>query len=58
MNEGWITLGWVVVFGLPLGVVLAVILWPERIPKDRTVQAIRRRIEDEDGQPPAAGSSC
>ncbi|MEV4236433.1 MULTISPECIES: hypothetical protein [unclassified Nocardia] len=46
----WIMLGWVIVFGLPLTVVFAVIFWPERIPKDRTVQAIRQRIEDEGGR--------
>ncbi|WP_433714620.1 hypothetical protein ACQP2U_11230 [Nocardia sp. CA-084685] len=46
----WIALGWVIVLGLPLTVVLAVIFWPERIPKDRTVRAIRQRIEDEDGR--------
>ncbi|MFI7002507.1 hypothetical protein [Nocardia sp. NPDC050175] len=38
--------------GLPLTVLLAVILWPEHIPKDRTVQAIQRRIKDEEESPP------
>lgn len=51
---GWVTLGWVTVFGLPLAVIVAVIVWPERIPKDRTVDAIKRRIRDEDGPPPTA----
>ncbi|WP_062982918.1 hypothetical protein [Nocardia anaemiae] len=31
-----ITLGWVIVFGLPVTVVFAAIVWPEHIPKDRT----------------------
>ncbi|WP_155981077.1 hypothetical protein [Nocardia sp. CNY236] len=47
MNGAWLTVGWVIVFCLPLAVLLAAILWPERIPKDRTVQGIRERIEDE-----------
>lgn len=51
MNAGWVTLGWVMVFGLPLAVIIAVVLWPERIPKDRTVEAIRQRIEEEGGTP-------
>ncbi|WP_327096712.1 hypothetical protein OIE68_43600 [Nocardia vinacea] len=45
-----IALGWIVVFGLPLIVFIAALFWPERIPKDRTVQAIRQRIEDEGGR--------
>jgi len=48
VNDGWITLGYAVVIGLPLAVVFAAVFWPERIPKERTVQAIRRRIGDED----------
>lgn len=51
MSGGWIVLGWIIVFGLPLSVVVAVILWPESIPEDRTVKAIRRRIEDEGESP-------
>ena len=43
----WIMLGWALVFGLPAAVLVAAILWPERIPKDRTVEAIRQRIEEE-----------
>ncbi|WP_433714625.1 hypothetical protein ACQP2U_11255 [Nocardia sp. CA-084685] len=43
-----IVLGWAVVFGLPLIVFIVAVFWPERIPKDRTVQAIRQRIESED----------
>lgn len=34
-----ITLGWVFVFGLPTAVFVAALVWPERIPKDRTVKA-------------------
>ncbi|MBF6070145.1 hypothetical protein IU488_14220 [Nocardia farcinica] len=46
----WVTLGWVLVFALPISVIIAAILWPERIPPDRTVDAIRRRVEEEDGR--------
>ncbi|WP_305779498.1 hypothetical protein [Nocardia nova] len=46
--SGWMFLGWLIVVGLPLTVIVAVILWPERIPEDRTVEGIRRRIEAED----------
>lgn len=42
-----ITIGYVIVIGLPLAVIMAAILWPVRIPKDRTVEAIRQRIEGE-----------
>ncbi|WP_280484097.1 hypothetical protein [Nocardia farcinica] len=44
-----IALGFTVAVGLPLVVFVAAIFWPERIPPDRTVEAIRARIEDEDG---------
>ncbi len=43
-----ITLGWVVAIGLPLAVTVGVIVWPERIPKNRSVRGIRERIECED----------
>jgi len=43
-----ITLGLVLAIGLPLAVALCAAFWPERIPDDRSVEAIRRRIEDED----------
>ncbi|MGY4101096.1 hypothetical protein ACW2Q0_16300 [Nocardia sp. R16R-3T] len=43
-----IVLGWVVAIGLPLAVTVAVIVWPERIPKDYTVKEILERIERED----------
>lgn len=48
MSGGWLTVGWVLVFALPLVVGLAAILWPERLPPDRTVKPIRQRIQDED----------
>ncbi|MEU7630977.1 hypothetical protein AB0C34_13465 [Nocardia sp. NPDC049220] len=51
MSDGWMVLGWVIVIGLPSAVVLAVTLWPERIPEDRSVETMRRRTEDEDGLP-------
>ncbi|MFI7003993.1 hypothetical protein [Nocardia sp. NPDC050175] len=50
MSGGWLTLGWVIVFALPLAVSLAAILWPERIPKDRTVDGIRQRIQNEESE--------
>lgn len=40
--------GWIVAIGLPLAAMVGVIVWPERIPKDRTVKGIRERIERED----------
>lgn len=40
--------------GVPLAVLIGVVCWPERIPKDRSVAAIRKRIEDEDSNPPTA----
>lgn len=49
MSGGWVCLGWTIVIGLPVAVLVAAILWPPRIPKDRSVEAIRRRIEAEDG---------
>lgn len=47
----WLVLGWVVVIGLPSAVLAAAILWPERIPRERSVDGIRQRIESEDGEP-------
>jgi hypothetical protein len=49
--DAWIILGFVVVIGLPLVVFVVAILWPERVPQDRTVEAIRQRIEKEEGPP-------
>lgn len=43
-----VTLGFVLAVGIPVVVLLAAICWPEQRPPDRTVEAIRRRIEDED----------
>lgn len=43
-----IALGWVVAIGLPLAVTVGVIVWPERIPKDRTTREIRERSKRED----------
>ena len=43
-----IVLGWVLAVGLPLAVWLWAMCWPERIPPERTVDAIRRRVENED----------
>ncbi|MBF6131598.1 hypothetical protein IU501_01080 [Nocardia otitidiscaviarum] len=45
----WTTIGFIVAVGLPLVVLVLAILWPERIPKERTVHAIQQRIADEDG---------
>ncbi|WP_433524874.1 hypothetical protein ACQPZ2_07475 [Nocardia pseudovaccinii] len=45
------TLGLVVAVGLPLAVFVGAIFWPDRISPDRTVEAIRQRIEDEDEMP-------
>ncbi|MBF6226088.1 hypothetical protein IU470_13385 [Nocardia abscessus] len=39
--------------GPPARVLPGAILWPERVPKDRTVEAIRQRTEDEGDPPPA-----
>lgn len=42
-----IALGFIVAVGLPLVVLVACIFWPVRIPPERTVDAIRARIEAE-----------
>lgn len=42
-----IALGFAVAVGLPLFVLFASIVWPEPIPPDRTVAAIRERVEAE-----------
>ncbi|WP_280382080.1 hypothetical protein [Nocardia wallacei] len=39
--------GLIVVVSLPMAVFAAAVFWPERLPKDRTVHAIRKRIEQE-----------
>ncbi|WP_433670311.1 hypothetical protein ACQP06_03025 [Nocardia sp. CA-136227] len=53
MSGGWLTVGWVLVFALPLVVGTAAILWPQRIPRERSVNGIRARIENET-EPPTA----
>ncbi|MGV9544742.1 hypothetical protein [Nocardia beijingensis] len=42
-------MGLFVAFAVPLVAFFAVVFWPERIPKERTVDAIRERIEREGG---------
>ncbi|MFI8976517.1 hypothetical protein ACIGO9_26775 [Nocardia asteroides] len=42
-----IAFGFAVAIGLPLFVLFAVLVWPERIPPDRTVHGIQQRIESE-----------
>jgi|GEM_PF-3947004 len=46
--SGGVEFGLVLAVGLPLAVLIGALCWPSRIPKDRTVHAIRRRIEKED----------
>lgn len=46
--NGWALLGLAVCIGLPLSVLIATLIVPQRIPKDRKVDVIRRRIENED----------
>lgn len=41
-------IGLSVAFAVPLGAFFAVVFWPERIPKEKSVQAIREQIERED----------
>ncbi|OXR41550.1 hypothetical protein B7C42_06443 [Nocardia cerradoensis] len=45
---GWALCGFVVCIGLPLSVLIATLVVPQLIPKDRKVDAIRRRIENEE----------
>lgn len=40
--------GLVIVVALPIAVLVAVLIWPQRSPKDKSVTAIRDRIERED----------
>ncbi|NQE91851.1 hypothetical protein [Nocardia terpenica] len=46
----WGALGLLLLASLAVSVVvyLVVVLWPQRLPKDCSVQEIRRRIEEED----------
>ncbi|RDI49924.1 hypothetical protein DFR68_106362 [Nocardia mexicana] len=39
--------GLLVVTGIPLVVLMIAVLWPQRMPRDRSVRAIRDRIERE-----------
>ncbi|RDI42907.1 hypothetical protein [Nocardia mexicana] len=53
MTSGiWVIIGFVVVLGLPLAVVVGAIWWPERIPTERSVDGIRHRVEEEDCSSP------
>lgn len=40
-------LGFAIAIGLPLLVLFGTIVWPEPIPPERTVDAIRARVESE-----------
>ncbi|MEV6061855.1 hypothetical protein AB0L62_17790 [Nocardia asteroides] len=42
-----IAFGFAVAIGLPLMVLFGVLVWPEPIPPERTVDAIRERLEAE-----------
>ncbi|WP_460700315.1 hypothetical protein [Nocardia thraciensis] len=44
---GW-QVGLLLVTGIPLGVLIIAVCWPQRTPKDRSVRAIRERIDNED----------
>ncbi|RDI42512.1 hypothetical protein [Nocardia mexicana] len=46
---GW-QVGLLLVIGIPLGVLIIAVYWPQRPPKDRSVRAIRDRIDDEDAE--------
>ncbi|MFI6367546.1 hypothetical protein ACIBG0_32905 [Nocardia sp. NPDC050630] len=41
-------IGLVVAVCIPLGVFVVAVFWPQRMPKEKSVQAIRERIERED----------
>ncbi|WP_369023650.1 hypothetical protein [Nocardia cyriacigeorgica] len=45
------TAGLLLAVAIPLAVIVGVVLWPERIPEERTVDAIRQRIEREAKHP-------
>lgn len=54
-----IALGWVVVIGLPLAVTVGVIVWPDRIPNDRTAREIRTTDAAHlISNPNSSGESC
>ncbi|QIS19704.1 hypothetical protein [Nocardia terpenica] len=46
----WVTLGLLLLASLAVSVVvyLVAVLWPQQPPKNRSVQEIRRRIEEEE----------
>ncbi|RDI44996.1 hypothetical protein [Nocardia mexicana] len=44
------TAGLAIAIGIPLLVLITAIVWPQRVLKDKTVQAISRRIKEEDGE--------
>ncbi|MGW4770795.1 hypothetical protein ACWEO2_22485 [Nocardia sp. NPDC004278] len=46
--SSWTLFGLTVAVGLPLAVILGTVFWPTQIPKDKSVDGIRQRIEDED----------
>jgi hypothetical protein len=49
--SGWDEFGLFLAALVLSGVVYCVIAyWPQRLPKDRTVQAIQKRIEEEDAE--------
>lgn len=48
MSDALVILGFVIVIGLPLAVIVWTIYWPERIPPERSVNGIRERVERED----------
>ena len=43
-----IVLGWLVVVGLPLAVIVGAIYWPERIPPERSVDGVLVCTQEED----------
>ncbi|WP_280383077.1 hypothetical protein [Nocardia wallacei] len=46
--SGWASLGlFLGVLALSVIVFCAIVYWPQRAPKDRSVDAIRKRIEEE-----------
>ncbi len=42
-------MGLFVAFAVPLVAFFAVVFWPQRIPKEKSVRAIQQRIEREGG---------
>ncbi|WP_433664515.1 hypothetical protein ACQPW1_21620 [Nocardia sp. CA-128927] len=51
MTNGWVfVLVLIAVLGACILVYAAIVCWPQRIPKDQSVNGIRERIEDEERQ--------